>query len=308
VEAPLSANVHVATMALLVFVEEEPLAQWARERAHLLARRHASRVVVFNAAEAEKPATGTGEPEWIELGVRGCTAERVHALATNMLPAGMPRVLLWVAPQTQSDDRFLHLAPEMRTILLDSSRARDDEAALRDLAEYAIKHPDDTAIHDLAYLRLVPWQEVVADFFDDRAFVEDLFGLHRVEIASGSDAEGYYFLGWLASRLEWEPHGDRTFRHSRHGTKTIAYEIVREGQARRVRRITLDSRGTRFQAALCDSGAVSLEVTGAKRRPTRVEPLHDVDIGSLIERAILHQQPDPVFRESLAVAAQLLGV
>ncbi len=304
----VSADVHVATMGLLVFVEEEALAQWARERAHLMARRHASRVVVLDAAAEENPPAG-GEPEWIELGVRGCSAESVHALASDLLPAGVPRILLWVAQQTQSDERFLRLAPEMRTILLDSSRARDDDAALRDLAAYVSRHPADEAVHDLAYLRLTPWQEVVADFFDERAFVEDLFDLHHVTIASGSDAEGYYFLGWLASRLEWEPHGDRAFRHRRRGARTVTYEIVREGQARRVRRITLDSGRTRFQAALCaDDDAVMLEVTGAKERPARCAPLHDVDIASLLERAILHQQRDPVFREALAVASRLLDV
>jgi glucose-6-phosphate dehydrogenase assembly protein OpcA len=284
----VNANVNVATMGLLVFAEEEPLARWARERAHLLAQRHASRVVVLDPAD---------------------TAEHMHALASSMLPPGVPRILLWVAPRTQSDERFLRLAPEMRTVLLDSSRARDDDAALRDLAAYLSRHPQDLAIHDLAYLRLVPWQEVVADFFDERAFVEDLFELRHVTIASGSDAEGYYFLGWLASRLEWEPYGERAFRHRRRGARTITYDIVREGQPRRVRSITLESRSTRFQASLCDSdsAAVSLDVTGAKQRPSRVAPLHDVDIASLIERAILHHQPDPVFREALAVAGKLLG-
>lgn len=285
----MNANVHVATMGLLVFVEEEPLAQWARERANLLAQRHASSIAMLDPTDS---------------------AEHMYALATSMLPPGVPRILLWVSSRTQSDERFLRLAPEMRTILLDSSRVRDDDAALRDLAAYVSAHPEDLAVHDLAYLRLVPWQEVVADFFDERAFVDDLFDLHHVTIASGSDAEGYYFLGWLASRLEWEPHGERAFRHRRRGARTITYDIVREGQARRVSRITLESHGTRFQAALCnaDKGAVALEVTGAKRRPPRVAPLHDVDIASLLERAILHQQSEPVFREALAVAGKLLGV
>ncbi len=302
----MSINVRIATMALLVFVEDDRLADWARERARKLAERHSSCVVVLNGATAEKPEERSDD--WIELGVQGSSPERLQSLATSLLPTGVPPILLWVAPQTASDPRFVALAPEMHTIVLDSSRACDNEAALRDLVAFVDGHAGKASVHDLAYLRLAPWQEVVADFFDERAFVEDLFDLNNVTIACGSDAEGYYLLGWLASRLSWEPAGDATFR-PRRGARSIAYRIVREGTPRRVLRITLESRATRFEAELCsgNSSAVSIEVTGAKQRPARVAPLHDVDVPSLLERAILHDQTDQIFREALAVAGQLLA-
>ncbi len=302
----MSVNIRIATMTLLVFVEDPQLVPWVRERAKRLARRHASRVLLLNAGVAENPLQQTDDAEWIEVGVQGTSAEKIHALASHLLPPGMPCVLLWVAPQTASDERFVRLAPEMRSILLDSSRARDDDAALHDLVAFSNEHRSVESIHDLAYLRLAPWQELVADFFDERAFVEDLFDLRRVTIASGSDAEGYYLLGWLASRLSWTPNGGRSFRQ-KGGARGITYSILREGEPRRVKRITLESGGTRFQAQLCDAAAVSLEVSGTKERPARVAPLHDVDVASLLERAILHEQCDPVFRESLDVAGHLLA-
>lgn len=302
----MSANVRIATMNLIVFVDDERLSSWARERAHLLAARHSSCVLVLNAAGDEQPAE-TADPDWREVAVRGGSPDDLRALAEQHLPTGVPRILLWVAPLTASDERFVCLAPEAQTILLDSSRAFDDARSLRDLVVFRSRQPQNTSVHDLAYLRLAPWQEVVAEFFDGQAFVEDLFDLQRVSVASGSEAEGYYLLGWLASRLGWEPDGVGTFRNKK-GAREIAYETVREGQARRVKRIALESHATRFVAELCsnDSGAVSVEVSGAKKRPARVEPLHDVDIGSLIERAILHEQPDAVFFESLEVAGRIL--
>jgi glucose-6-phosphate dehydrogenase assembly protein OpcA len=303
----VSLNAHVATINLLVFVDDETLSVWARERAHMLAARHSSCVLVLNAGTADAPPESE-DADWTELAVRDRSPDDLEALVSARLPAAVPCVLLWVAPKTASDDRFSALAREARAILLDSSRARDDDTALRDLVALAEKVPHARAFHDLAYLRLAPWQEVIADFFDERAFVDDLFNLQHVTIASGSDAEGYYLIGWLASRLGWEPLGDRRFR-PRNGAKEITYDIVREGQARRVKCVTLESHATRFSAKLCnaDTGAVSLEVSGVKKRPLRVEPLHDVDIGSLLERAMLHEQPDPVFFESLAVAGRLLS-
>lgn len=302
----MNTEVHAATVALVVFVENDSLAPWARDRAQMLAERHTSRVLVLNAGMTEHETTHDAS-DWIELGVRGCAPERIGSLAESLLPGGLPRVLLWVASQTQSDDRFLSLAPQMAAVVTDSSRTKDDESALLDLAAYAAKHSGACKIHDLAYLRLAPWQEVVADFFDDRAFIEDLFELRRVTVASGSDAEGYYLLGWLASRLEWEPAGRCRFRHAqRDSVRTIDYGIVREGQARRVRRVTLESQGTQFQAELCESGkAVTLEVSGRKERASRVAPLHDVDIPSLLERAILQQENDRVFCDALEFAGRL---
>lgn len=301
----MSLNVRTATMSLVVFVEDARLGAWARERAQGLAARHSSSVLVFDAAE------GGGERNddaWREIDVRGSSPDELEQLAAAHLPSELPRVLLWVAPMTASDARFMRLGPEMRGILLDSSRVRDDAAALRDLVLLREREPSMTSIHDLAYLRLAPWQEVVAEFFDGRAFVDDLFDLRSVRVSSGSDAEGYYLLGWLATRLGWEPGEGCTFR-PRGSTREIAYAIVREGQARRVKRVALASNATQFVAELCngDNAAVSLAVTGAKERPPRVEPLHDVDIASLLERAVLQEQPDPVFFDALEYAGKLLA-
>jgi glucose-6-phosphate dehydrogenase assembly protein OpcA len=302
-----TGGLNVATMGMLVFVDDKPLTQWARERVAAIAHQYAGRVIVFNACETENAPAATDESDWIEFGVRDCSVDRMHGLAEEFLPTGVPRVLLWVASKTQSDERFVTLAPEMHSILLDSSRTSESADSLRDLVSYSSAH-DARIVHDFAYLRLAPWQEIVADFFDEPTFVDDLFDLRRITIASGSDAESYYLLGWLASRLDWEPTVERQFRHRRAG-QSIDYAIEREGSARRVRRVTLESSGTRFEAALCekDSAAVSLEVSGAKKRPDRVAPLHDVDVTSLVERAILHEQGDPVFFDSLTMAGKLLG-
>lgn len=303
-----AGGLNVATMGLLVFVEDKPLTQWAREHVQSIAHRYAGRVIVFNAGETANSAQSEDESDWMELGVRGCSADRVYNLAADLMPTGIPRVLLWVAPKTQSDERFRLLAPEMFSILLDSSRIGEGSDSLHDLVSYAGEHANAKRIHDFAYLRLAPWQEIIADFFDEPTFVDDLFALHRVTVASGSDAESYYLLGWLASRLAWEAIAPGKFRHRR-GGQTIEYAVEREGSARRVRRVTLESKDTRFEAGLCekDSGAVWLEVSGKKQRPDRVAPLHDIDIASLIERAILHEQSDPVFFDSLAMAGKLLG-
>jgi glucose-6-phosphate dehydrogenase assembly protein OpcA len=67
------------------------------------------------------------------------------------------------------------------------------------------------AVSDLAWLRLLPWRELTAQFFDPRAFRERLPRLDRLDawIAPGSAprAEAFLWLGWVASRLGWQAEG-----------------------------------------------------------------------------------------------------
>jgi len=59
-------------------------------------------------------------------------------------------------------------------------------------------------LRDLAWMRLRPWQDMIANFFDDPALLGELFSIRRLHIASGSDSEAFYLAGWLASRLDWQ--------------------------------------------------------------------------------------------------------
>ena len=85
-------------------------------------------------------------------------------------------------------------------MLLDSSGKVRGEEAIRELGEFLTRFPG-VALQDLAFLRLAPWQDMIAQFFDDPALREDLFSLTALEIESGSAAEALYLAGWLGSRL-----------------------------------------------------------------------------------------------------------
>jgi glucose-6-phosphate dehydrogenase assembly protein OpcA len=180
------------------------------------------------------------------------------------------------------------------------------DSALRDLFAFASAHPV-VPISDLAYLRLAPWQESIALFFDGRDVIGELFDLRRVEITCGSDPEAYYLLGWLASRLEWTPCAPERFCN-RFGTE-IDFQVTSEGRARRIRRVALHSSGTQFVAEIDDenAGAIVLTVTGTKPHATRCHPITNIDIATLVERAILTGHDDRVFRDSLLAAGDILS-
>jgi len=290
-----------ATMTIVVFFEDATIGALARERIHVLASKHPSRVIVLDATAAES-ARRVEERDWIELGVKSADAEVVRsAVAALRLPEA-PVILLWIAPGIGDDDRFCQLSPEARTIVYNSSLVHEGGESLDELAAYSQRHPE-LALADIAYLRLAPWQESVAIFFDGR--VEELVEVRRVEIACGSDPEGFYLLGWLASRLRWGP-GDGDTLIDEAGNR-IEFAISREGEPRRIRRVALTTRHATFVAEVDRRGeTISLSVSGHGEQP-RYRAVNNPGIAALVERAILSGHNDRVFREALAAAGEILA-
>ncbi|HTX58892.1 MAG TPA: glucose-6-phosphate dehydrogenase assembly protein OpcA [Verrucomicrobiae bacterium] len=306
----------VATMTVVAYFDDPAVGEWARDRVHALAVKHPSRAIVLDGTQdagvqhvpaecAEHEDCVKTRGDWIELGVRGMDALLVEsAVATLRLPEA-PAVLLWVAPGAAGDPRFVALARTMRTIVFNTSVLTFDDAALRELVALQ-REGYKAAIADLAYLRLHPWQEAIAHFFDHPQHVEELYDIRRVEIVCGSDPEAYYLLGWLASRLEWLPTGPNTFRNAL--GVSIEFSIQREGVPRRIRRVEMHSSGTRFRAAIDDERAEAIVITieGAKTHPVRARPINNIDLAALVERAILSAHNDRIFTESLFAAGGVL--
>ncbi len=302
------AAMKAATMTFAIFFENPSVASLVTERTHAIAAKHPSRVLLFDGTKNEgdqhaEPSMARGE--WVEIGVHGSNAsELASALSMLALPEA-PIVLAWIATEIQHDARFVALATIADTIVVSSSAIRNDESAMRDLMAFVTNHPD-IVVQDVSYLRLAAWQELIAEFFDEPEFLEELSKLREVSVAGGSEAEMYYLLGWLASRLGWTPCAADEFCNASGGI--IHFSMTHDGSARRLSRVVLKSSNVIFTAEVLedDPDAVCLEVTGAKRRAVRCTPLHTMDIASLIERAILSNAQDEVFMQSLAMAKLII--
>jgi glucose-6-phosphate dehydrogenase assembly protein OpcA len=290
-----------ATMTLVVFFEDAKIGALARDRIHALAAKYPSRVIVLDATAAET-LQRVQQGDWIELGVKSADAELVRSAVAALRLHDAPVILLWIAPDIGDDDRFCELSSEARTIVYNSSLVHAGGESLGELAAYSQRHPE-LALADIAYLRLAPWQECVAIFFDGR--VEELAEVRRVEIGCGSDPEGFYLLGWLASRLRWRPEGDGSLIDE--AGNHIEFEVSREGEPRRIRRVSLESKHATFIAEVDGRGeTISLSVTGGGAQP-RYRAVNNPGIAALVERAILLGHNDRVFQEALATAGEILA-
>jgi len=306
----------VRTMNFVVFIDDPAHRSWVLERAAIVAAKHPSRLVVLDSTGATSGVDVTSSTrddggatvvsERVDIGVGALDHATIGSLTQELSVPDMPTVLWWSGARLLQSRTFSGLAQNATTVLVDSSGTARGAETIRELGEFLSRFPD-VVLGDLAFMRLLPWQEMIAQFFDDPSLREDLFSLQALDIESGSEAEALYLAGWLGSRLSWEPSGRDAFR-DRSG-RTIAVTKIDKGDQRRVRSVVLRAAECTYRAALSDEdeNVVELSVGGGHTARKRYVPLQNIANTSLIERAILASGRDSIFETSLLTVRELLG-
>jgi glucose-6-phosphate dehydrogenase assembly protein OpcA len=263
-------------MTFVVYVDDASIVDEARARAQALIEKHPARLVMVDASSSS------------------ATPEALQSSTHAQIVPDVPTVLFWAGKESVRDPNFFPLNELADILVLDSSRGSGDIASLRHLIDY-FSQGRRSKVQDLAYLRLAPWQEMIATFFDDAELAPDLGKIDAVEIIAGSPAEQYYLLGWLASRLNWKPG-------------SVRVTLTAKGEPRRVYDIALKSPDSTYRAALEEPSGpvVCLTVEGEHARERHCETVHDVSIVALVEQAILRPGTSDVYRATLDAARAFL--
>jgi glucose-6-phosphate dehydrogenase assembly protein OpcA len=284
----------------------------------MLAEKHPSLMLIFDHTGAragdatvttvrhDTQAAFSVQGERVDVDVSDADAATVAGYVTGLCSPSVPTVLWWTGRQEGSREIFYALLPHVQTLLFDSSGGARDESAMRAIVEFHRQHPE-VVLRDLAWMRLLPWQDMVANFFDDPALREELYTIRSLHIASGSDSEAFYLGGWLASNLGWTPSGRDAFTDAR--GKPVEFKRKRIGDIRRVQSICLDSETSWYHGEVAeeDAGVVRIWVEGEHAREPRLFPLKAIDNASLLERAVLEPGSDELFEAALQSAGTLLG-
>ncbi len=306
----------VATLNFVIFVDDPAHRCWVLERAALVAAKHPSRLIVLDSTNATSGVEVTASTrenggatvcsERVDIGVATLDHGAIGSLTQELSVPDIPTVLWWSGARLLQSRTFSGLAQNASTVLVDSSGKARGAETIRELGEFLTRFPR-VVLQDLAFMRLAPWQDMIAQAFDDPALREDLFSIRALEIESGSEAEALYLGGWLGSRLSWEPSASDSFRDRR--GQTVSFTKIDKGDRRRVLSVVLRSGDSTYRAALSeeDENVVALSVEGAKVAPNRYVPLRNIANTSLIERAILESRRDQIFETSLLTVRELLG-
>ncbi len=264
--------------------------------------------------------------EYITLRGTEAALERVSGIVTGLTIADLPTLLWWKATPDADRDLFQRLAATSSSVIIDSSCFSEPQAELllmQSLIEEGIP------IADLNWRRLAPWQELAAEAFDPPGRRVAIGEIDRVTIdyERGNSTQALMYLGWLASRLQWNPvsfkqeEGDYQIKRIQFaGTdgRVVEAELAAIPTADSgdvpgdliALRLNSTNENADCGTVLCSEagGCMRMETRGGAQtdRFNQVTPLLDQVTEQLLGQHLQSWGRDVLYEESLAVTAQIL--
>lgn len=264
--------------------------------------------------------------EYITLSGTVEALNRIGGIIAELAIADLPKFVWWKATPTPDLPLFKRLVSSSDTVIFDSSSFAEPEVDLKSLAELL---KQDTALADINWRRLAPWQELAAAAFDPPERRSEIFEVDQVTIdyEQGNQSQALMFLGWLASRLKWTPveytleGGDydlRKVKFTDEQQRTIEAELAGlptadwgdiPGDL-----VSLRLSSTNLEAdcctVLCSSttGCMRMEAGGGAQSCyiEQVTPLFDQKTEELLGQQLQRWGREMLYEESMVISAQIL--
>lgn len=143
--------------------------------------------------------------EYITLRGTAEALERMGGVISALMIPELPKFIWWKATPAPNYPLFQRLTQGCDSLIIDSSSFNDPEAALLEIGELLGKGTPPIA--DLNWRRLGAWQELAAEAYDPPERRASIWEVDQVTIdyERGNQAQAFMYLGWLASRLQWQP-------------------------------------------------------------------------------------------------------
>lgn len=265
--------------------------------------------------------------EYITLKGTEPALDRVSDLTASLLISELPRIVWWKGTPHLDQDLFQRLATLSNQMIFDSSRFTADTEG--DLIKVSSLIEEGVPVTDLNWRRLAAWQELAAETFDAPGRREAIWEVDRVVIdyEKGNPAQALMYLGWLASRLGWEPtsrkHEDDFYELQRvYFTAANGREIEAElagiptasiGDVKGDM-VSLKLDSTNSQADCCTvlcsgtTGCMRMEAGGGAQtcKINQVTPLNDQKAETLLSEQLQRVGQDVLYEESMAVTAKII--
>ncbi len=266
--------------------------------------------------------------EYITLRGTKEALEGVGDLVNSLVVQGLPKFVWWKGTPNPEQALFQSLALTSSCLILDSSYYGDAGSEIVKIQKLVDEH---TNIADLNWYRLAPWQELAAAAFDPPERRMALKEIDRVGVdyEKGNPAQALMFLGWLASRMDWElktyeyEGGDydleRVYFVGEGGRKIEAelagVPVIDQGE------VMGDLTGVRLQSTnpqancntiLCSEtvGCMRMESGGSAQSSMveEVTSLSDQRSDLLLGQQLQRWGEDVLFEESLATTSKILDL
>ena len=344
----VSVRMRTSVLTLVVVAERPETAERALVAINELSSRHPSRALIIAPGDPDGPAwmdaaiyaqcrISDGSraetcTEQILLKTGGEMDAHLAELVQPLLIHDLPVVLWWPDDPPVGRHRFLSLLGTCDRLLVDSGAfSGDGLARLTGLVDVCIARSP--IVHDIGWMRLTLWRELLAELFDHPLLAPELGSARTLRLdvlRPGAElrlAKPALYAGWLASVLGWQvtspltPQRGKetlvgTFRSAR-GEVSVEMRPVEPGNEAGGRRagslarveLELGSRSKPIRARVTrhsDHLLATADWAGAEvaRRAGRREPFDEAPyIGDALDRG----GQDRMLATAMMVAVQLLG-
>ena len=264
--------------------------------------------------------------EYITLWGTATALERVGGIISELGIGELPQFLWWKTSPQPEYGLFQRLISNSDMAILDSSTFREPETDLLRLGKMLEKQ---LPLADLNWQRLAAWQELTAQAFDPLERRRAISDIDRVTVdyEQGNPAQALMYLGWVASRLQWQP----VAYHYQGGDYDIRRVTFLSTDQRSVEAelagipladwgevlgdlISIKLSSTNLQADCCTvlcsgtTGCMRMEAGGGAQacRIQQVTPLADQKTEHLLGRQLQRWGRDRLYEESMKVTVQIL--
>lgn len=215
----------VRALNLIVYTEDDASANFADAVMDILPEQHPCRaIIVRRDADDSAPlrASISARCQITPGGARKVCSELINVSGgaglrdrladalSSLLVADLPVTLWWTGRPRPADPLFRRFGRGLADrVLIDSAAFRDSAAGLIALSR---RHDDPryrASLADVAWERLRPWRQLLAQTVDPAAARRGLDAITEVAIGYAGDGappeESLLLAGWLAAALRWRP-------------------------------------------------------------------------------------------------------
>jgi glucose-6-phosphate dehydrogenase assembly protein OpcA len=249
-----------SVMNLLVYLPRAEDAALVTEAIAALTERHPSRTICVvadpNAPTSSLDASVTtrcsaaesGRLCWeqIHITAHGATAAHVPSVVIPLARPDLPTYLWWMGDIPCEAELFRRMVDLCDRFIVDSGVFARPIEGLAQLAAHQQRAAGDRGVGDVHWMRLTPWRNLAAQFFDGEELRPYASCIDSVRLSYTHDEQTHGGLGqalllagWLASCLGWAPrpraarwHGDTVHLEAERPTEgrsgTVAIDIRRQ--------------------------------------------------------------------------------
>ncbi|MFM8594263.1 MAG: glucose-6-phosphate dehydrogenase assembly protein OpcA, partial [Chloroflexota bacterium] len=213
--------------------------------------------------------------ETIRVHVDSGKEAQLASIASPLLVADLQDFLWWASSSGMGSPLFNDLASVSDRVIVDTATVRQPAVELHHLAAIVAEGATSAKLSDVAWQRLTPWRNLIAQFFDHPRTQGALDLIDEVDLTFGTGKDGLsgftgalLIAGWLGSSLGWEAPGDLVpIRGSEDGWRVT----LRSGAGTHHREVLLKVTPAEDPIAGCGLASVTALAHGGRDGTFRLE-------------------------------------